>query len=192
MVSGWKKPTLKPPVVEILIFTEKNTDVSNLRQPWRMYPTCLRSKSITLSLGRQCQDNQNWASKTCPSIQWHNITVIVNVRKMIFNNFIIMLLPNKIISVLTSNGFLYWLFQILEIYSIVMWYQKRRLWRRSVLQRKNQNKSTKEASYHSQMSWEIKLICYFNLIDILNLSKSWPDTGYCNFVFKHLKSDAHS
>ena len=37
MVSGWKKPTLKPPVVEILIFTEKNTDVSNLRQPWHMY-----------------------------------------------------------------------------------------------------------------------------------------------------------
>ena len=24
-----RKPTLKPPVVEILIFTEKNTDVSN-------------------------------------------------------------------------------------------------------------------------------------------------------------------
>ena len=23
LVSGWKKPTLKPPVVEILIFTEK-------------------------------------------------------------------------------------------------------------------------------------------------------------------------
>ena len=36
MVSGWKKPTLKPPVVEILIFTEKNTDVSNLRQPWHI------------------------------------------------------------------------------------------------------------------------------------------------------------
>ena len=37
MVSGWKKPTLEPPVVEILIFSEKNTDVSNLWQPWPMF-----------------------------------------------------------------------------------------------------------------------------------------------------------
>ena len=30
-----RKPSLKPPVVEILIFTEKNTDISNQRRPWR-------------------------------------------------------------------------------------------------------------------------------------------------------------
>ena len=43
----WKKPTLEPPVVEILIFSEKNTDASNLRQPWHIVNILSHDKFVT-------------------------------------------------------------------------------------------------------------------------------------------------